>query len=258
MDSEYTVKFDKVTGNSLIQEIEANVQDIKDSFGKLEKLTNTLNRMQKFTIPDALEPFIRKYYEIPAEKREMYLTCFSSEEQDKIRSYVKIKEKKLKITSFEDEVGKTIESINLLMRECKELQKNLPSIQRRTNRIRSHTPSITEKHEKMAYAKIEAFTFEGQMYDVRNWTDYLLQLCALLYQKHPDKFSQIVSFARPRGGVFFSHDPESCIRALPISDSGIYVEANMSATKIYKRSFDVIQFFGYSSEDLSVKYQELR
>jgi len=255
MSDGYAIQFDLMRSNYLIQEIEAHLQDIKEHFNNLEQLTNLVNRQQNLAIPDCLKPFLQKYIEIPAEKREVYLTCFSSEEQGKIRNYANIKENELKLSSFEEEVGKTAEFINILARRCKELQRCLPSIQQKTNKTRSRTSSSAIGHEEMAYAKIESFAFEGQIYNVHNWTDYLLHICSLMYQKHPERFNQIIALTRPRGGVFFSRAPEVCIRALPVSDSGIYVEANMSATKIYKRSFDIIQFFGYESENLEIQYQ---
>ncbi|HOB43264.1 MAG TPA: hypothetical protein PLK04_07650 [Bacillota bacterium] len=255
MSDGYAVQVDWVRNKHLVQEIEANLQDIKECFDNLEHLTTLVNRQQKLAIPDDFEPFIQKYFEIPEEKREIYLTCFSGEEQEKIREYVALKENELTLPSFEEEVDKTAEFINILMHRCKELQKCLPSIQQKTNKPRSKTSPSIAGHEEMAYAKIGSFTFKGQTYHVRNWTEYLLQICSFMYQRHPERFSQIASLTRPRGGVFFSKDPEACIRALPVSDSGIYVEANMSATKIYKRSFDIIQFFGYESEDLEIQYQ---
>jgi len=113
MSDGYAIQFDLMRSNYLIQEIEAHLQDIKEHFNNLEQLTNLVNRQQNLAIPDCLKPFLQKYIEIPAEKREVYLTCFSSEEQGKIRNYANIKENELKLSSFEEEVGKTQYFANL-------------------------------------------------------------------------------------------------------------------------------------------------
>jgi len=259
MVAEYTIQFDRMMMNYHIQEIEVRVREIKESYRKCEQLSNTINDTSCVPIPANFEPFIQKYFEIPIENRETYIRCFNSEEQDKIRKYLEVKESGLIIASFVNEVDKATKSINSLIQQGRELQKILPSIEKRKTSIQKRTyknrlrdGASIENREKLAYIRISSFTFEGQTYPVNNWSDYLVKLCSLMYQMHPDKFAQVTSLTRPRGGALFSRDPKTCIRAMPVSDSGVYVEVNLSATKVHSRSLDVIGFFGYQSEDLSI------
>lgn len=128
MALKYTILFDRTMIDYHIQEIKSRVREIKESYGKCKQLSNTINNTSYVPIPAGLELFVQKYFETPIENRETYIRNFNSKKQDRNREYLKVREKGLILASFENEVDKATGSINLLIQQCRELQKILPSV----------------------------------------------------------------------------------------------------------------------------------
>ena len=74
-----------------------------------------------------------------------------------------------------------------------------------------------------------AFWLDGVCYEATTWRQVLIQLCTLLAKEAGPAFEERVSGLRGRTRYYFSTSPEELHDALPISDSRLYVEGNVSA-----------------------------
>ena len=74
-----------------------------------------------------------------------------------------------------------------------------------------------------------AFWLDGVCYEATTWRQVLIRLCALLAKEAGPAFEKRVSGLRGRTRHYFSTSPEELHDALPISDSRLYVEGNVSA-----------------------------
>ncbi|MFW6107012.1 MAG: restriction endonuclease subunit R [bacterium] len=95
-----------------------------------------------------------------------------------------------------------------------------------------------------------AFSLKGHRVEVRSWRDLLAGLCDVLYQAHGTEFEKVLRqkyFDRDPGGM---HGPKE------IANSGIYIEANLSANATVKRCHDVLTLFGYGHDDLQIETRE--
>ncbi|MFO7898126.1 MAG: restriction endonuclease subunit R [Planctomycetota bacterium] len=95
-----------------------------------------------------------------------------------------------------------------------------------------------------------AFSFKGKRVTVRSWRDVLAGLCEALYRAHGDEFEKLLDqkyFDRVPGNM---HGPKE------IADSGIYVEANLSANATVNRCHDVLTLFGYGRDALEIETRE--
>jgi len=136
------------------------------------------------------------------------------------------------------------------------LSKNHFVSTRKRTKIESESKQIpTSSNETYAYATINGFTFLGKNYKVKNWTDFLIQICELMLNLHPSRFHEIFTLAG-RKRPYFTRKPVELRRAIKIPGSDIYVETNLSATFKMKLVSDVLQVFGYTQHDLEVNIAE--
>ena len=94
--------------------------------------------------------------------------------------------------------------------------------------------------------QIRAFTFNGEPYKVKNWTEFLTKFCEILSKDHPDQFEGVLQL-NPQ---FFSKktdtDSPKGISPKNIEGTNIYVETNINNKGKKKIVIDLVKHFGYN------------
>ena len=109
-----------------------------------------------------------------------------------------------------------------------------------------------ETIESYAYMSISSFVLNGTRYEVKSWKDMLIQICNILLATHRDKFKQVLSL-KGRKRPYFARNPDELREPKMLNGTDIYIETNLSANGIVKRSRDVLSLFGYAKNDLSIE-----
>lgn len=101
--------------------------------------------------------------------------------------------------------------------------------------------------DSYARKKPVAYIFNGRKVRVRSWRDLLCQLCTDLFRSHSSEYEKVLSKR------YFDRDPSWMHAPREIGDSGIYIEANLSANATMKRCWDVMALLGYQRDDLVIE-----
>ncbi len=96
--------------------------------------------------------------------------------------------------------------------------------------------------------RIRAFRFLGVTKPVDTFRALLVELATTIYRSGVDDFDRIGQ-VRP-----FSRDSSRMIAPRPIGDSGVWVDANLSAKDIRTACEKVVRLFGYPPDSLEVDW----
>lgn len=89
------------------------------------------------------------------------------------------------------------------------------------------------------YRKIRGFRFNGELYEVGKWSDFLVRFCEILSEGYPNRFEAVLEIV-PR---FFSlGPPDTGIRE--IGDTGIYVKRHISNRDKKRIIEKLVEHFG--------------
>ena len=108
------------------------------------------------------------------------------------------------------------------------------------------------KPKTLIFTRPKAFTFNGQRYEVKAWTETLVKLCEIVYKDHEDQFEQQVSEMKGnKGRPYFSRNPSDLRRGRMINATGIHVEVDRDAAGAKRFAEQLITRFGYDKSNLS-------
>ena len=99
---------------------------------------------------------------------------------------------------------------------------------------------------------ISSFVFKKTRYEVKSWKDILIQICNIMLVTHRDRFEQVLSlrgYKRP----YFTKNSSELRSPEKINGTDIYVETQLNATDIVKRSRTILSLFGYTKDDLLIE-----
>ncbi len=112
--------------------------------------------------------------------------------------------------------------------------------------------SVSYRPEIYSGKSIKSFYFRGSQYDVWTWKELLIKLCDILNTIHGAEFNRVLNL-RGRKRPYFSRNKDELWEPREISNTGIFAETNLSANSIVKICSDVLDLFGYSSNDLRIE-----
>lgn len=104
--------------------------------------------------------------------------------------------------------------------------------------------------------KVMWFKFRGKKHvvDSREWSEMLVKFCELLAQDNPETFYLVTELVTGKRRDYFvdiktKRNPQTVLeRAKRVGDTGIYVEANLSANNTMELCRRLYASFGYCSE----------
>jgi len=114
-------------------------------------------------------------------------------------------------------------------------------------------PIIKHDANDCANKKIKSFTFLDKTYIASKWQEMLLGISKLMFDMNPNKLEILLNMQSNRGNKYFSKNPKDLHTPKEIGNYGIFVESNLSAMQICKRSKEIISIMGYQEDDLSVE-----
>ena len=97
-----------------------------------------------------------------------------------------------------------------------------------------------------------SFTFLSETRPVSTWSDLLVGVCLMMRERQPGDFERILEI-RGRKLPFFSRSVEEVYLARPIGDSGIYASCRGAGALLERRARQVVEFFGYPADTLTVQ-----
>jgi negative regulator of replication initiation len=89
------------------------------------------------------------------------------------------------------------------------------------------------------------FVLFGESYRVSHWRDVLIQVCAVLAQRHPDTFAATAVEVRGRKRQYVASSAEDMYNPAPIPGTALFVETNLSSKDILRRVQDYQILFGH-------------
>ena len=93
----------------------------------------------------------------------------------------------------------------------------------------------------------------GDYQEVTFWKDVLVRVVTALYRRHPTTFDRVLGL-RGRKRPWISDDAGEFLNPRQIGSSAYYLETNLSASDIRKRSIAFMAEFSHSSSDLEILY----
>lgn len=136
--------------------------------------------------------------------------------------------------------------IGAIEREEVQPKKKIPASELQFNKISlSSSESYTGK-------SILAFTFKGTRYSVTSWKEMLLKITNIMLSVHREQFDKVLNL-EGRKRPYFTRNPNELRSPEKVDNTGIYVEANLSANGIVRLSKSIITIFGYREDDLSIE-----
>ena len=105
-----------------------------------------------------------------------------------------------------------------------------------------------------------SFTFLENRWRPNSWNDVLIQLCGLINELQPQDFDKVLTIPRshrPRAKwpYHFSRDQQDLRKPKGIRNSGIYAEVDLTATAMVNLCYDLVRFFGYNQDSLTIEFQ---
>jgi len=111
---------------------------------------------------------------------------------------------------------------------------------------------IISGRKRKASKKVSNFILKGNVYEVKNWADLLRTFCTVLFARGPDVSAEKIAYNIPS----FSFDSGSLRKPFKIGNTNLFVETNMSASKVRKVCRKLSEVFGYEPEELEITYEE--
>ncbi len=102
-----------------------------------------------------------------------------------------------------------------------------------------------------------SFVLLGESYPGNSWRSILIIVSAVMAEKHPSSFPQKALTLKGRTRRYYTSDPEGMISPARIPGTNIWVETNLSAKDILTRVHQLLELFGYSTEDISIEFEEI-
>jgi hypothetical protein len=100
--------------------------------------------------------------------------------------------------------------------------------------------------------KILAFYFRESRHEVDSWRGLLWELSKLMNAKHRGDFDKVLGLKGAKRS-YFARSENLLTIAKKVSDTGIFVEQNLSARNVTQVCRRLIALFGYSDEDLKIE-----
>ena len=119
----------------------------------------------------------------------------------------------------------------------------------RTRRPVSRNANRTEGRRAPSL-RPRGFRFEGTRYVATRWTQVLLKVAEIMYERHADDFERGVAPLRGHSRVYYSRSRDDMTSPQPIGSSEWFVETNFRADGIREQCVRLIARFGYNDSDI--------
>ncbi len=140
------------------------------------------------------------------------------------------------------------------LRDVKEVVQSRPTVMRPDTTPPRIIPTRLRPRQRGAttWAKPRSFSFLGEAHDVSTWKDVLLGLMAELAKRHPQDFEAKCLSQRGRTKPYFSRIPADLREPRRIPGSRLYAETNHSADGVVRMCHQMLNVFGYQTNEFSV------
>jgi len=95
------------------------------------------------------------------------------------------------------------------------------------------------------------FSFKGQEYKLKSWSDMLIRICEVLKNEYQQNVENLQWHSVGRK-YYFSKNKSDLRFPEKINGTEIYVETYLSPGEATRAAFSMVQFFGYSKEDFVI------
>ncbi len=113
-------------------------------------------------------------------------------------------------------------------------------------------PPKPKGRRKSRRTPIRSYRLWGNEIPVNTWKDLLLGVTEALYTRHQVEFLETVRPVWGKYSPWISAFPGELRSAGSIGNSGLYVEANLSAQEVRKRCYRLLKAFDYPATDLEI------
>ncbi len=115
--------------------------------------------------------------------------------------------------------------------------------------------TLTSISDDYTGKEISSFHFRGTRHEVHFWYEFLVELCSIMNTAHGNDFDRVLNTHELRGSkrMYFARDRSQLKQPKEISNTGIFVEANLSAVLMTRVASRLIALFGYSDDDLKIE-----
>ena len=120
----------------------------------------------------------------------------------------------------------------------------------------SSPPSPPPPRRRVAGKKPAAYVLWGNRHEVRTWKQILIGVAEGLYQRHGPQFDRILELRGRKHPYASRHKEDFRFASAPVADSGLHIDAHMSAVQIRRRSRELLEHFGHSPDDLEIETRE--
>ena len=97
-----------------------------------------------------------------------------------------------------------------------------------------------------------SFTFQSETKVVSSWPDFMLGVCSIMLERHPENFERVLEI-RGRTLPYFSRTEDELNLPRQVGESGIYASCQGAGVLIEARARRVVELFGYPRGSLSVQ-----
>jgi hypothetical protein len=97
---------------------------------------------------------------------------------------------------------------------------------------------------------VQAFSFEGQRFEVGSWRELLLGLVEQLRIRDQMLFEKTALQMKGRKRPYFTKNPAELREAYQVNGTELYVEVNLSSQMIANICYELAERMGYSADDL--------
>jgi len=136
-------------------------------------------------------------------------------------------------------------------------EREKPSVASRTDSSSSGAKLSTTDIETIKLAEsyadksIQAFSFNGNTYQVKNWVDMLTTLCDYFASTHNKDFEKVLWISNDQKARFSRYGDQLRI-PIKVKRTDIYVETKLNPDEVVKTSAKLLAEFGYTAGDLEI------
>ena len=136
-------------------------------------------------------------------------------------------------------------------------EREKPSVASRTDSSSSGAKLSTTDIETIKLAEsyadksIQAFSFNGNTYQVKNWVDMLTTLCDYFASTHNKDFEKVLWISNDQKARFSRYGDQLRI-PIKVKRTDIYVETKLNPDEVVKTSAKLLAEFGYTADDLEI------
>jgi len=104
--------------------------------------------------------------------------------------------------------------------------------------------------------KTQGFSFLGEVYEADSWRTMLQTVCIILIAKHGDEFAERATVLKGSKRHYITYDPNGLREPSQITDTGLWLETNLSALQTRSVISKLLTTFGYDNSTFFIYSEE--